>query len=673
MALAPPPCTPHAACFSWPDFLPLRHCFRPKRKSDTEVQGERQVTYVIKCAAHVLIVMSAFIVSYSLRRGLTIDWWLTNELAHVIVGWTLVSGVVAGAYEVFLFKNERSAWSYTSIGDVFKLVQATALTSLTLLAFAFMTERGITLPRSTLLLSWVLSLFGLVGIRIAFRLSVERSGPLFGFGRKVERDARPLVLVGDPRLAAAYLKRHAADDASNYTPVGIVVRDPALIRQVIHNVPVVGRYGELETALRSRAMPHDGAASLLFLEDPLAELGLEPDLIGRLRATGHTLLRLPRPSDLSAKAALREISLEELLPREPIALDPGRLHGLVSGKRVLVTGAGGSIGSEICRQLAALECAHITLVDQSEFLLFEIDRELSATAPNAAKDALLCDVRDSDRLATAFRTSRPDIVFHAAALKHVRLVELNPCEAVLTNVLGTWNVAQLSKETGVSQLVLISTDKAVDPTSFMGATKRLAESLLPVSTESFRCCVVRFGNVLGSAGSVVPIFLKQIAQGGPVTVTHPEVTRFFMTIPEAVQLVLHAAAISSGDSISKTRKFVLEMGKPVSILSLAKQLIELSGLQPGRDIQITFSGLKPGEKLNEELLDKNEETRLVDVGLSEIRDLSNSLPITRREINRLTKVARSGDEAGIRKAVRDLIEQVRGPSNEFGDPVEGAS
>jgi len=286
---------------------------------------------------------------------------------------------------------------------------------------------------------------------------------------------------------------------------------------------------------------------------------------------------------------------------------------------VLVTGAGGSIGSELCRQLLALGCAHLSMVDHSEFLLFEIDRELERTRTNVSRRAVLANVRDAGRVNEVIRCERPDIVFHAAALKHVALVENNPAEGVQTNVLGTWNVIQAAMAHDVAQFVLISTDKAVAPSSVMGATKRIAESLLDLAPDGHtRMTAVRFGNVLGSAGSVVPIFRDQIARGGPVTVTHPDVNRFFMTIPEAVQLVLHSTAISTAAAAAGPRKFLLEMGESVKIADLARQMIELSGKTPDVDIMIEFTGLKPGEKLAEVLSDDGEEVRSCVEGITEL-------------------------------------------------------
>jgi O-antigen biosynthesis protein WbqV len=327
---------------------------------------------------------------------------------------------------------------------------------------------------------------------------------------------------------------------------------------------------------------------------------------GRLNSDGIRLLRLPSIVELAQHDSLtllpmREINIEELLARDPIELDRHAIATLIRGRRVLVTGAGGSIGSELCRQVAAFDCSHLTLLDYSEASLFRIDREMGDAFPQIPRSTILCDVRNAQRLTTIFKDETPDLVFHAAALKHVPLVERHPCEGVLTNLMGTRNVAEASKACGAGQMVLISTDKAVDPTNVMGATKRLAETLIqaqPATGGGPRFSVVRFGNVLGSAGSVVPIFASQIERGGPVTVTHPDMERFFMTIPEAAQLVLHATATCAEGQGREARLFVLEMGEPVRIMDLARQMIALSGR---RDVEILTTGLRPGEKLTEAL------------------------------------------------------------------------
>lgn len=619
------------------------------------------MTHLIKFVGHIVLVVASFILAYSIRRGLGVDWWLNHAGALLVLQWALVYGAIAGAFET-VFKNERSAWSYASIADVGRLVQATALTALSFLALIFISNRGITLPRSTLLLSWMISLFALVGVRVFARLRTEHSFSGFVLGlKKPLSGGKPLMLVGDPSAAAAYLRRHAADHSAEFEPVAIVVGGSGLVGQAIHGVPVLGRYEQLEFILQSAAFQPADKTAVLFLEDPVTDLGLDVALIGRLRAEKRPLLRQPSLVELKAGGdALREIGLEEFLPRQPVAIDSAPLAQLIAGKRVLVTGAGGSIGSEICRQLVLQGCSHISLVDHSEFLLFEIDRGLADSDGALSKRAFLCDVRDGARLFQIFDEERPQIVFHAAALKHVTLVEQNPREAVLTNVTGTWNVSAAAQRAGASQFVLISTDKAVDPTSFMGATKRVAESIFPPSTDALRYCIVRFGNVLGSAGSVIPIFRSQIERGGPVTVTHRDVERYFMTIPEAVQLVLHAAAISASATTSRTRKFLLEMGKPVKIYDLARQMIELCGLRPDHDIPIVFTGLKQGEKLTEKLVDANETSRPLGTGLAEIETPTGQSALGDAPRRRLLDVALGDQVDEIHREVLATVALIRG-------------
>jgi FlaA1/EpsC-like NDP-sugar epimerase len=301
--------------------------------------------------------------------------------------------------------------------------------------------------------------------------------------------------------------------------------------------------------------------------------------------------------------ALREVQIEDLLRREPIHTDLQQVRGLATGETVLVTGAGGSIGSELCRQLAKLDPARLVLLGHGENSIFDVLHELERLAPNLSIVPVIADVRNRERLEEVFARYRPYSVFHAAAHKHVPLMEANPGEAVTNNVLGTRNVAELAAAYGAEHFVLISTDKAVRPTNVMGASKRVAEQIVQTiaETEGKNFVAVRFGNVLGSRGSVVPTFLRQIRQGGPVTITHPEMRRYFMTIPEAVQLVLQAGALGKGGEV-----FVLDMGQPVKIVDLASDLIRLSGLEPGLDIEIKFTGTRPGEKLYEELFFNSE-------------------------------------------------------------------
>ncbi|MDQ8029579.1 MAG: polysaccharide biosynthesis protein, partial [Brevundimonas sp.] len=324
--------------------------------------------------------------------------------------------------------------------------------------------------------------------------------------------------------------------------------------------------------------------------------------------------------------------------------------------------AKGSIGSEICRQVASLGCGHLVLLDNSEFGLFKIDQEIAARWPTLSRREYLYDVRNKALLNEVFARDWPDIVFHAAALKHVPLMEKHPCESVLTNVVGTWNVAEAANVAGVKHMVFISTDKAVDPPNVMGATKRLAEAVVRAQQTGkgdTRFSVVRFGNVLGSAGSVVPTFRAQIERGGPVTLTHPDIERYFMTIPEAVQLVLHATAHSAEQPDGPLGVFVLDMGKPVKIIDLARQLIGLYGKVPGKDIEIEVTGLRPGEKLFEELVDSSEVAEMCGASLMCVTDRIQGARMTERIVHKLEQAGRAGDNAAARALIFETLARVR--------------
>ncbi|HVZ29225.1 MAG TPA: SDR family NAD(P)-dependent oxidoreductase [Asticcacaulis sp.] len=377
-------------------------------------------------------------------------------------------------------------------------------------------------------------------------------------------------------------------------------------------------------------------------------------LMARLAALGSTPapLALPDPSDPA--------SFKVLLHRPQVELDTQGLSAFYEGKRILVTGAGGSIGSEICKQALSLGASHVTLVDHSELALYEIDRAIRETFPDKSARPLLCSIRRKERVEAIFQSEKPDVIFHAAALKHVPMVELNPSESVLTNVLGTQIVIDAAKQVGVQQLVLISSDKAVAPSSLMGATKRLAEHLIRTQiSETHQACVVRFGNVLGSTGSVVPLFKSQIERGGPITLTDEKAERFFMTIFEAVQLVLTAAMNNARTPNHHSGLYILEMGEPIRILDLAERMIALYGLRPGKDIQITFTGLREGEKITEALLDGNEVRQAVLPGIFEVVNQANVKPIPTEVMETLYNLAQGGHDDNAKAMVFNLVNSLR--------------
>jgi O-antigen biosynthesis protein WbqV len=569
-----------------------------------------------------------------------------------------------------LFRRELSPWRYASIPDALVLARIAVLTIGVFLLWVFVIDRARGLPRSTLFLAPMFQMVGSMGVRILRRAlhehALESFSPLKTASDRITQ-ATSLLLIGPPALADSYLRDIARSHDRTYTPVGIVGSDSRDVGQQVRGVCVIESLDNLDAALADLRRWNRYPRAILFLEEPGRLKGLTADQLGRLKNDGLRLLRLPSIVELAQHDGvtllpMRDINIEELLARDPIELDRVGIGNLIRGRRVLVTGAGGSIGAELCRQVAAFHCAHLTLLDFSETALFEIEREMAETFPHLSRRAVLCDVRNSARVQHAFAAHKPDLVFHAAALKHVSMVEQHPCEGVLTNVIGTWNVAEASKACGAGQMVLISTDKAVDPTNVMGATKRLAESVIQAQQnagQGARFSAVRFGNVLGSAGSVVPIFKSQIDRGGPVTVTHPDMERFFMTIPEASQLVLHATATCAEGEGREARLFLLEMGEPVRIIDLARQMIALSGRTPGKEIEIEITGLRPGEKLTEALLDETE--RSLPCAHKVLEVVSNSaVRISPAHLAELETLADLGDVDAVRRALFDLVAQIRG-------------
>ena len=576
---------------------------------------------------------------------------------------------IAGCFSL-IFRRELSPWRYVSIPDALVLARIAILTVGVFLLAVFVLDRAKGLPRSTLVMAPLFQMVACMGVRILRRAlhehALESFSPLKTITDRMAQSPH-LLLIGPASLADTYLRDVARSHDRTYTPVGIVGTDRRDVGQQVRGVCIIEALDRLDEALADLRRWNRYPRAILFLEEPGKLKGLTADLLGRLKNDGIRLLRLPSIVELAQHDGLtllpmRDINIEELLAREPIELDRRAVGRLIQERRVLITGAGGSIGAELCRQVAVFGCAHLTLLDFSETSLFEIEREMRETFPHIPLKAVLCDVRNAQRTTAAFEREQPDLVFHAAALKHVSMVERHPTEGLLTNVVGTWNVAEASKACGAGQMVLISTDKAVDPTNVMGATKRLAEAVIQAQQttgEGTRFSAVRFGNVLGSSGSVVPIFKSQIERGGPVTVTHPDMTRFFMTIPEAAQLVLHATATCHEDDRRDSRLFLLEMGEPVSIMDLARQMIALSGAVPGKDIEIEITGLRPGEKLTEALLDETE--RSLPCAPKVLEVVSNSaLRMTPGHLEALEAVAETGDVNDVRRALFDLVAQVRG-------------
>ncbi|HKF60239.1 MAG TPA: nucleoside-diphosphate sugar epimerase/dehydratase [Dongiaceae bacterium] len=522
----------------------------------------------------------------------------------------------ACALAVFAFSGlNRSVWRYVSLPDLLDIGRAVSLTVLLFLALQFLTTRLEGYPRSAMLINWFVLIFLLGASRFLYRLL--RDGNIGQLGQRVRPLAVPVLLVGAGDAAEAFIRETRRTAAAPYAVIGILDRGGGRVGRRIHGVPVMATLKEASSVIERLAAGGRAPQRFVLTDDGVGREALRA-LVAIAEARGMTLARLPRMTELhhtdgNQQQTLMPVAVEDLLGRPRQVLDSTPMGELIAGKRVLVTGAGGSIGSELSRQIAGFAPARLTLLDHSEFLLYEIDREIGALQPALARRAVLGDIRNRARLEAVFAEERPELVFHAAALKHVPLAEANAPEAVATNVLGTRELAEVCLSSGVDQMLLISTDKAVAPTSIMGAAKRAAELICQAldrrSVASGRGCrflAVRFGNVLGSAGSVVPLFQEQLGRGGPLTVTDPDMTRYFMTTREAVELVLQAAALAHRQP-QPGAVFMLDMGEPVRIVDLARQMIRLAGKQPEVDVKIVFTGKRPGEKLHERLYREEEQ------------------------------------------------------------------
>jgi FlaA1/EpsC-like NDP-sugar epimerase len=494
----------------------------------------------------------------------------------------------------FAFGLYRRLWMYASTNELrlitVAVTTASVLSSGVMIALitAGLIQPG--MPRSALGIDWLLSLVLIGGSRFALRILAEQSST------RRDGKARRTLIIGAGDAGALVARELQKSSQLNLLPIGFLDDDPAKQNHEIYGVSVIGKMEQIASVLENQhvdevviAIPSAPGNIIRLVNDACREKGIP----SRTMPGIYELL-----GGKVSVSRLREVDITDLLRRKPVKIDDQFIGANITGKRVLVTGAGGSIGREICRQVARWSPASLVLLGHGENSIFESLLELKENFPALSISPVIADVRDAGRIQEMFRLHQPQVLFHAAAHKHVPLMEANVEEAITNNVLGTRNVVEAASKFGVARLVLISTDKAVRPVSIMGATKRLAEmTVLDAAQRSGQAySVVRFGNVLGSRGSVVPFFKNQIASGGPVTVTHPEMYRYFMTIPEAVHLVLQAASMGKGGEV-----FMLNMGEQVRILDLAEDLIKLSGLEPHRDIEIAFSGIRPGEKLREDL------------------------------------------------------------------------
>ncbi|HSY87179.1 MAG TPA: nucleoside-diphosphate sugar epimerase/dehydratase [Verrucomicrobiae bacterium] len=593
---------------------------------------------------------------------------LQSDLPFLLLGTAMFTGCAAA---VFIFAGmNRGVWRYVSLPDLLEIARAVSLTVLLFLALQFLTTRLEGYPRSAMLINWFVLIILLGAPRFGYRLM--RDGNLGQLGQRARPLAVPVLLVGAGDAAEAFIRVTRRDAAAPYAVIGILDRGGGRVGRRIHGVPVLAALSEATTVLERLSARGKAPQRFVLTDDGVDREGLR-ELVAIAEARGMTLARLPRMTELhhtdgNQQQALMPVAVEDLLGRPRQVLDSAPMRELIAGKRILITGAGGSIGSELARQIAGFAPARLALLDHSEFLLYEIDREIGALQPELARRAVLGDIRNRGRLESVFAEERPELVFHAAALKHVPLAEANPPEAVATNVLGTRQLAEVCLASGVDQMLLISTDKAVAPTSIMGAAKRAAELICQAfdrqsatAGSGCRFLAVRFGNVLGSAGSVVPLFQEQLGRGGPLTVTDPEMTRYFMTTREAVELVLQAAALARRQP-RPGAVFMLDMGEPVRIVDLARQMIRLAGKQPEVDVKIVFTGKRPGEKLHERLYREEEQPTPAGVsGLLRIEPGALDWPALEPALDALQAASEGSDLGRLRQALTRLVPDYRSP------------
>ncbi len=537
----------------------------------------------VVCSAQLGIFALSAVSAFLLRFDFTVPPAHLAHLAYAVPLWMVLKGAVFHVIDL-----DRGWWRYVSVTDLMRLLMGNLIGSaLGCLAILFMAPTGF--PRSIYLLDLILSFLGTAGLRVIVRMTAENSPG------QHSSTAKNTLIYGAGDAGAALLREIQRNARLAYRVCGFLDDRPAKQGARILGVPVLG--GGDDTGLLVKK--HQVESILIAI--PSATGSEMTRILKVCHAAGTECKTVPGLGEVIEKRGLarqlRQVAVEDLLGRTPVRLDVTTIRAQIEGRVVLVTGAAGSIGSELCRQVAAFRPARIVGYEIAETALFQLEQEMRHGVSGVPFMPEIGSIQNTQRLADVFRQHRPDIVFHAAAYKHVPMMEAHPFEAVENNIFGTWNVATTSAQHGARDFVMISSDKAVRPASIMGLTKRAAELVVgSLQNHSTKFVAVRFGNVLGSNGSVIPIFKMQIAAGGPVTVTHPEMRRYFMTIPEAVQLVLQASTMGKGGEI-----FVLDMGQPIKILDLARNLILLSGLQPEEDIRIQVTGIRPGEKIYEEL------------------------------------------------------------------------
>ncbi len=584
---------------------------------------------VILILLDIVLINLSYIFAFMIR----FDGKLPPEYLNIFVESAFVlMGIKIATF--YYFNMYRNLWRYAGVEDMAQVVFAAGTANAVSISYLFLMQSN--LPRSIYVLSFMLDVLLIGGSRFGYKVTRKAlTGNPFVFKKNgIAEIQKKVLVIGAGEAGAMVIKELKSHPELNTRPLAVLDDDKEKHKRKINGVPVLGPIGEVGAVTGALGIDE------IIIAIPSARRKDIRETIDLCKETKCKLKILPGVYELiDGKVSvnqIRDVQIEDLLGRDPVSLDIEEISGYLKDKVVLVTGGGGSIGSELCRQIARFKPQLLLILDIYENNAYDLQLELARIYPDVKTNILIASVRDKGRLNSIFETYRPQVVFHAAAHKHVPLMEDNPTEAIKNNVFGTLNVAECADRYHAEKFILISTDKAVNPANVMGATKRVAEMVVQMMDRHSRTnfAAVRFGNVLGSNGSVIPLFKRQIAEGGPVTVTHPGITRYFMTIPEATQLVIEAGAMAEGGEV-----FVLDMGEPVRILDLARDLIRLSGFEPGEDISIEITGLRPGEKLYEELFMEEEILRntkhdKIFVGAP----LHNSADALKDEIESLKKV-----------------------------------
>jgi FlaA1/EpsC-like NDP-sugar epimerase len=625
----------------------------------------RQVLIVLH---DLLATMAAIVVTFLMRfegTALTERLW---GLERFLPFFLLYAAVV-----YFILGLHRNKWRFTSIPDLYNLFRASTVLAISLLALDYVLVAPnfygtFFFGKVTILLYWFLQMFFLGGLRVVYRY--------FHYARTLQRvrfaDAMPTLVLGRAADAEVLLRGIESGAVKKIWPVGVLSPSAADRGQSIRGIPVLGDIDDLEGVVADLESRGDRVRRLVLAPSALALEARPEAILIRARRLGLSMSQMPSLETGGSAVQLSPVAVEDLLLRPSVKIDYRRLENFVSGKAIVVTGGGGSIGSEICDRIVTFGAARLLVIEHSEPALHAVMEALKGKQSEAEIVGRIADIRDRQRIMSLVGQFRPDIVFHAAALKHVPMLEQDWDEGIKTNVFGSINVADAASAAGATAMVMISTDKAIEPVSVLGATKRLAEMYCQALDDEFsrravagqqpmRLISVRFGNVLASNGSVVPKFKAQIDAGGPVTVTHPDMVRYFMTIREACDLVVTAATHALGNRAGDVSVYVLNMGQPVKIVDLAERIIRLSGLEPGRDIQISYTGIRPGERLNEILFARGEETSEIGIpGIVAAKPVRPPIEAIRAWVATLEQGVARGERAAIYNVLRDAVPEFRG-------------